>query len=528
MSCKNAIAAVLAFFVFSVAPRAQEEEPIKESISVVNVEVPVRVFSDGQSVSGLTRDDFEISEGGKPQAINGFYVFHKKIKAEATAEPSPLVTPGGRYFVLIFRTYACNDQIEKGLQYLFQNIFRPDDQLFIMANTRTLMIERLAAEPDALAKLLEVLRTESQTAHNQMLSTLRSIEQSVDMTKFRTTLRSPQGMGPDYVSSFLQMYLKAWQEFKRRYLTLELDRFYNFSRHLQNIKREKWVFNFYQLEQFPKIAMDSEMQRILRSYVRSLEETDNPTQIAQSRIISRLLQTIESEMLVAKDFPSDEVSKLFYKVNATFHSFFMRAVFDSGNQEMQFRDVASDIENSLKALTAATGGTLAATNEIDKALEAVSERADDFYVLTYEPSNAKKVGKIKVTVRGKKYKVLYDDNIRADYITAYLQKKEAGNPTVKVSDLAFENKKLSFLISDFSLAKVKDKATGMLSVRIRVVADGEESLFDQTKDLQADKNRISLNLGFSTLAPGRYDIIIDVLDRVSGKTATAVIQPVVR
>jgi selenocysteine lyase/cysteine desulfurase len=49
---------------------------------------------------------------------------------------------------------------------------------------------------------------------------------------------------------------------------------------------------------------------------------------------------------------------------------------------------------------------LTSSNEIDAALEAVKEKADDFYMLTYEPTHAKKVGKIKVTVREKKFKVL--------------------------------------------------------------------------------------------------------------------------
>jgi len=527
MNFKNASLLLLFCLAICAALAGQTEEPIKEAVSVVNVEVPVRVFSKGQSVAGLGKEDFEIYEGGKAQQINGFYFFHKKINAapEASDGLSTAQKPIGRYFVLIFRVYACNEELEKGLAYLFDSILRPEDQVFVMANNRTLMFERLEADPGAHEKILELLRSESQNAHNQMLSALRSIEQSVDMTKFRVTLRSTDALGPDYVNEFLQMYLKVWLEFKRRFLSLELDKFYYFSQHLQKIKREKWVLNFYQLEQFPKIALDSEMQRILRNYVRNLEESDNPTLIAQGRIINRLLQTIEMEMLVAKNFPSEEVSKLFYKVNATFHSFFMRALFDSGNQEIQFRDVASDIENSLKALTEATGGTLTASNEIDAALEAVKEKTDDYYVLTYEPANTKKVGKIKVTVRGKKYKVLYDNNIRADYISEYLKKKEAENPAVKITELSFQGGKLSFAIGDFSLAQTKGETAGMLAVRIRVKNADGQSFFDQNKTLQTDKKRISLSLDFSFLAADKYDIIVDVLDQVSGKTCTEIIQP---
>ena len=221
--------AFLACLAFSGVLAAQAEEPIKESVSVINVEVPVRVFFEGQSVPGLEKTDFQISEDGKPQQINGFYVFHKKISADSAvaAEPSSVQAPG-RYFVLIFRIYKCNEEVEKGLRYLFQSIFRPSDQILVMANNRTLMIERLEAEPGAQDKILELLLSESHIAHNQMLSTLRSIEQNVDMAKFKSTLRRPDLVGPDYVHSFLQTYLRAWQEFKLRFLSLELDKFYYF------------------------------------------------------------------------------------------------------------------------------------------------------------------------------------------------------------------------------------------------------------------------------------------------------------
>jgi len=360
-----------------------------------------------------------------------------------------------------------------------------------------------------------------------MLGFLRQTEQNVDMTKLKLRLKRQDQPGPDYIDGFLQTYLKSWQDFKLRFLSLELDKFYYFSRHLEHVKKEKWVLNFYQLEQFPDIAIDSEIERFLREYIRSLQESNNPTLIAQGRSIEKLLRTVEMEMKVSKDFPSEEVSKLFYKVNATFHSFFMRAFYDGGSQEVKFRDVASDIENSLKALTEATGGTLTTSNEIDEALMSVQDKADDYYVLTYEPANARQVGKIKVAVKEKKYKVLYDDNIRADYINAYLQKKEAENPAVKVSDIVFEAKKLSFTIRDFSRATVEGEAAGRLAVRVRVKNDREQTFFDQSKPLQTSKKTVSLSLSFAFLAGGKYDIIIDVLDQVSGKTCTGVIQPVI-
>ena len=531
MNATKRMMLLLAIVALFAPLAAQTQEPIKETVSVVNVEVPVRVFFDGQSVSGLKKEDFEITEGGKVQQINGFYFFHKRIHplAEPLAGTDQAQHPAGRYFVLIFRVYQYNEDLAKGLQYLFDKVFVSEDQLLVMANNRTLAFDRLGGDAEAQGKIQELLRSESLSAHNQLLSYVHGIEQSLNMTQFRMKMRTLRNdAGPDYLQEFLQSYLMAWKDFKRRYLTLEMDKFYYFSKHLEKIHKEKWVLNFYQLEQFPQIAFGSEIENQLRSYIRNLQESENPTLIAQGRILEKLLQDIDMEMNVSQDFPAEEASKLFYKVNATFHSFFIRVFMDMDTSELQFRQIATEIENSLRELTKTTGGTLTASNDIAAALSAVSDKIDDYYMLTYKPANSKKVGRIKVTVKDKKYKVLYDDNIRADYISEYLAKKDAESPAVKITELSFREGKLSFVISDFSMAKVKNEATGILSVRIRVLAAGRQSVFDQTKALQAAKKKISLSLGFNSLTAGRYDIIVDVLDQVSGRSCTELIQPLVQ
>jgi hypothetical protein len=524
-----------AFLVFALLLPAQQEEPIKEAVSVVNVEVPVRVFSDGKSVSGLSRDDFEISEDGKSQQINGFYVLQKKLSEPAAARPAAAAGPQtpGRYFVLVFRTYEFNEQLENGIYYLFKNIFLPDDQVLVLTQRKNLFFERLDGEEDAQDKICELVKTESQYAQIQMLGYLRQVEQSVNLTQFQISLRSASRtdsaseLRPDYITRFLEVYLETWRDFKRRYLSLDINKYYYFSRLLERVKKEKWVLNFYQMEQFPQIALNSEIRRALRSIVEQMEISSSATSIGQARLIKQLLQSIDMEMKVSDSFPTEEVSKLFYKVNATFHSFFMRVFKDSGGSEVQFQTVANDLENSLRSLTQQTGGELIASNEIGQSLADVSERTDDYYMLTYEPSNPKKVGKIKVTVKGKKYKVLYDDNLRADYISTYLQKMETENPSVKIKDLSFKDKKLSLAVVDYSRGKIKDETTGVLQVRIRIKNSDEQMLFDQTKALKAPQNTFSLSLNFNFLAAGKYDIIIDVLDQVSGKSCTEVIQPLV-
>ncbi len=511
-------------------PLPQQEEPIRETVSVINVEVPVRVFADGKAVPGLRKEDFQIFEAGKPQLINGFYSLRKRIaapEAETTQDAAAPRPEAGRYFVLVYRIYEFNAQVQDGLDYLFRELFLPDDQLLVLANENQLGIPRLGEDDQAQNKIRELLANESRTQYNRLLGTLQQIETSLNMTQFKMALRSREDLRPEYLKGFLQSYLEAWKDFKRSYLLPSIDRYYYFARHLENVRKKKWVLNFYQLEQFPQIAFGGQMEQQLRSVISEMQGNDNPTISAQGRMLQKLKSSIDMEMKVADDFPAAEVSKLFYKVNATFHSFFMRISKDTGGKELQFSQVSTDIENSLRELTERTGGSLLASNDLTQSLGRVAQLEDVYYVLTYEPANPKKVGKIKVTVANRKCDVLYDDNIRADYIAAFLQKKEAENPGVKIRGLSFKDRKLALTIVDYSLGKIHDETAGVLKVRIRIKNSEEQTLFDQTKALKAPQKTCSLSLSFNSLAPGKYDIIVDIADQVSGKSCTELIQPLI-
>lgn len=64
----------------------------KIEVSVVNVDVTV-TDRHGKPVAGLTRDDFEVLEDGKPQPISNFYaVDNVQAKSDSTAEPALEVT----------------------------------------------------------------------------------------------------------------------------------------------------------------------------------------------------------------------------------------------------------------------------------------------------------------------------------------------------------------------------------------------------------------------------------------------------
>jgi VWFA-related protein len=85
-------------------PPLRGEATFSESTSTVVVEVPVQVIRDGAPVRGLTKDDFEVSDGRHKQTITGFDVI------DLAAPPTPVASGGApapsaaarRHFMLLF------------------------------------------------------------------------------------------------------------------------------------------------------------------------------------------------------------------------------------------------------------------------------------------------------------------------------------------------------------------------------------------------------------------------------------------
>lgn len=88
-----ALAAVL------LAPASAQE--YADTTSVVVVEVPVNVTRDGEPVTGLTAEDFEITDEGKKQSIMGFDVLDLREEASASHVRS-MSAAARRHFVFVF------------------------------------------------------------------------------------------------------------------------------------------------------------------------------------------------------------------------------------------------------------------------------------------------------------------------------------------------------------------------------------------------------------------------------------------
>ena len=429
---------------------SQNEGNIREEVRVINIEVPVRVYDHGKPVGNLTRADFTLYEGKERQSINGFYLKKRKIQApRSNHSPQNLnySTRKPRLFTLVFHLADFNTDLKKGIAYLFDHILKEQDEIIALVNDTTIILNNPALKAKQ-AQLEEILSRESLKVNHRITGYFNKIQSSLKFTKTELEMRAqseanvPVDTRPAQIISFLKYYLSTWKEYKKKYLLPDISTYYNFTNFLAKINKEKWVINFYQIEMFPKMKLTGELRQQIESITNQMLSTDGEG-VQYARMILNLLKDIELELNVARDFDADEINKFFYKNDATCHSIFSWIRKETGSQDLEFSTVSTDIENSLREITSKTGGSLIKSNNLKTALNSIAQQEDTFYMLTFAPSDPDKVGRIRVEVNNKRYRVIYDNNTRADYVREYVEKKNATIPTIMINSISFKNRQLS-------------------------------------------------------------------------------------
>ena len=491
------------FISFCFIAFTKIEKKIREDVIVVNIEIPVRVMFHGKPVDNLKKSDFRLFENGKEQKINGFYMVRKKIKGQRfdlSSDISKVYKP--RYFVLAFRIYSVTKSLTDSLKYFIKKILRPDDRLLVFINDKTLFFKSVKHKSVLIGIILKYMKPESLKAKFRFEKAYQKIRSDLMRARNLSNIgggdsRGERPMSLMQLKRFVENYSQLLKEYRRRFLTPDIGAYYNFARYLEKIDIEKWVITFYQFEKFPTIKISGRLRREIGSAVDSID---------------RMVEMVD-------EFPSKEIAKIFYKVNATFHTLFFSTYEDINSRDMELKTISTDLENSFREITKRTGGELVISNELDISLKKIVEKEDVFYMLTYSPDGSGKPGKIKVKTDNPNYKVFYDDNIRADYIADYLKKRESEIPLIKFERIGFTGKKLSLKIRDMMQRKIDGKLCGRVKIHIIIKDSKGNNLFDKSNILKTINKEININIGFGWMKSGKYDFVIDVFDLYSGRSA---------
>lgn len=358
-------------------------QQITHEAVVVNIEVPVRVFSGSRFIDDLTKNDFLIYEDGKPQEIDAVYLIKKTkieredIEVKAKKTPQTFSPDVSRTIILNFDMKDYLPKIDEALDQFIENFLSPEDTLIVMTPVKTYNFKKealsLVPKQEIAERLKEIVRKDIQLGSREYKSLMRDY-----MRLYRSEI--------EFKLYLMQDKIREIQN--NRYLPEK--RMEDFANYLENTAGQKFVFFFYQNENLPIPPF----------------EVDDPKYFEFITEIMNFV-TFDPEK-IKKTFSDSSISLHFLYVTRTRTS--LRDIESSGSSDMTMQDLSSNMFGVLNGIAKATGGFTESSDNIASMFKKASDATENYYLLYYTPKDYTMDGKFKtieVKVKDKNYRITH-------------------------------------------------------------------------------------------------------------------------
>lgn len=396
------------FWCFSLFSLCLFSQQVAEQAVVINIEVPVRVFQNGSFVEDLTIDDFEILEEGIPQRIEAVYLV-KKRTVERSEEKKRFVPSTDRTFFLVFEISEYKSEIGDAIDYFYENVLAPGDNLIIVTPMNTYKLRNRVLEfqskKDLARQLKELLRQEALMGNAEYRGAVRDL---IGLAKMLTA-SSPEGPGneaarlDEYTMSgygrmplekLLMKYLNTLERI-RKLRRVDQKKLLDFARVLKNGAGQKYVFLIYQREYIPQLDPS-----ILNQHLTEFQDKPHVLQGLYS-----MSQTSRRDI----SFDVDLVKRAFADSSISIHFLFLTPAIEHV-QGVYFQERSEDIFGAFREMANATGGFVDTSANPTSSFRRAVDASENFYLLYYSPQDYQKDGQfreIKVRVKEKDCKVVH-------------------------------------------------------------------------------------------------------------------------
>jgi VWFA-related protein len=392
-------------FLFPTTLRAgipQQSESLQYDVSVVNIEVPVRVYDGDSFVGNLTIKDFEVFENGVPQTIEALYLI-KNAALERKEGGLPFAPKTVRNFFLFFQVYTPNPKIGEGVDYFVRNVLKPGDRLTVVTSLKTYRLkkEMLEESPkDRIGQqLTELVKHDTLAGNLEYMSLLNELkrmvtEGGVDSTGARQPDLSLYGEG-------------SWQEFLMNYRDirerlekirrLDGERLLSFADYLKKTDGQKIVIVFYQREYVPMVDR--------KKYIGAFESGED---ILVEQDFKDLFDLYKRD----QKLDTERIKRTFADASISVHFLFVTTAPEhvGGLADAAMEEHSEDLYSPFLEMAKATGGLAESSSNPASLMKASGTAAENYYLLYYKPSSPSADGKfreIKVVVKNKPYRVLH-------------------------------------------------------------------------------------------------------------------------
>jgi len=390
---KWALLVIAAGLCAAAGPFAQD---LQHVVSVVNIEIPVRVFKGGVFVDHLTLRDFEVLENGVPQTIESLYLVKK---AEIMREDGKKGAPPqvSRQFVLFFEMSEYMPELDRALDLFFERVFLPGDSL-IVVTPRARYTMRSDALTVSRAKLKDQLRAKLRqdilAGNTEYLGAIRDLETA--MANDAVTLLERLDLYSTYLTKL---------ESLRRVDEASL---LQFGEYLKTTPGQKTVYLFYQKEFIPK----------LNSKLLERTMTENQSDMA---LVLKLMENFQFFTREVR-FDIDAIKRAYSDSSITIHFLYVTktpatdiAITSPNRTNLEMAEQSEDVYSAFREIAGATGGISDSSANAAASFERALGASENYYLIYYKPKDYKADGgfrELKVKVKGGDYRITH----RAGYI----------------------------------------------------------------------------------------------------------------
>jgi hypothetical protein len=368
-------------------------------VSVVNIEIPVRVFRGETFIDNLTLEDFEVFENGIRQKIEAVYLIKKKSveKGEGSTRFTPSVS---RSFVLMFEIIEYLPRVGESIDYFFANVLLPGDELTVITPVKAYQFNSKAFElmsgEQIAAQLKGKLRSDAISGNSEYRNLVKELQDVLALN-----------MPIDEKMSLFRQVLTRLETVR----SVDEERMLNFANFLKEKEGQKNVFMFYQKDVLPQLDVN-ELNRIIH---------ENQERIDIQQNVSELFEFYRRDI----NFDVENVKQIFSDSSISMHFLFITKrpaqnvdVTRFGSLEgLTMAEQSEDVFSTFREMAQATGGFIGSSFYPTETFKKAVDASQNYYLLYYSPSNYKPDGKfknVKVRVKGRNYRVTHRAGYFAD------------------------------------------------------------------------------------------------------------------
>ncbi len=383
-------------------------QDIQHETIAINIEVPIRVYRGDNFVDDLTIDDFQVYEDGVLQEVLAVYLIKKTDIQRKEEMPTPkeeekqtFKPDTSRSFYLIFEVVEYSPKLNKAIEYFFQNVLLPSDNLTIVTQMNTYRFKSeffsKASIEESIHQIRAILRkdawsgnSEYKSLHNYLIRLVRS-------------MTSPRGPRDEWAFEFEDDPLGRYEEILNQLESIrnvDQKRLLDFAQYLKDQPGQKYVFLFYQREFIPQLPS--------KGYFELLEKSDEPIKMKLIALMGYYFRDIEVDIDRIKQAYADS------SMSINFLFFTKPAKYIYG---VKMAEHSEDIFSVFGEMAQATGGITTSSANPNYLFQRASDAVESYYLLYYRPKNYMTDGKfknIKVKVKDKNYRITHRAGYFAD------------------------------------------------------------------------------------------------------------------